>query len=280
MSVASTPPSRARAWLLAARPATLTASVAPVLVGTACAAAAGQVRFGPALAALAGAMLIQIGTNLANDFFDFEKGADTAERLGPTRAVQAGWLTAADMKRATFLVFALAAAIGAYLIAIGGLPIALLGIASILSGLAYTGGPAPLGYLGLGDVFVFAFFGLAAVCGTTFVQLGHIPLVAWFAATAVGALSTAVLVVNNLRDRNTDAVAHKRTLAVRFGRGFAIGEYVALIALAQVATIAVAWSLRSPLPLVALLTIPRGISLAKQVAGYEGRALNPLLGAT
>ena len=197
-------PNSIGAWLLASRPKTLSAAAAPVLVGTAAASARGQVQWGPALAALLGALLLQIGANFANDVFDFEKGADTAERLGPTRAVQAGLLSARSMRRGMWLVFTLALAIGVYLTTVSGPVILLIGCASIASAIAYTGGPYPLGYHGLGDVFVFIFFGLVAVCGTALVEIGHVPAVAVACALPVGALATAILVLNNLRDRVTD----------------------------------------------------------------------------
>ena len=165
-------------WLLAARPKTLSAASVPVAVGSACAFSLGGLRPAPALAALAGALLLQIGANFANDVYDYEKGADTAERLGPTRAVQAGLITPAAMKRGMYLVFALALLIGAYLTHVAGWPILAIGIVSIVSAVAYTGGPYPLGYNGLGDLFVFVFFGLVAVCGTVFVQLGRVPALA------------------------------------------------------------------------------------------------------
>ncbi|MSP16291.1 MAG: 1,4-dihydroxy-2-naphthoate polyprenyltransferase [Myxococcales bacterium] len=221
-----------RAWLLACRPRTLTAAFAPVAVGSACAHAAGGFRAGPALAALFGAIFIQIGTNLANDVYDAEQGADTADRVGPTRVVQAGLLGARQVKRGTLVAFALAAACGVYLALVAGPWVVAIGLASIAAGLGYTAGPFPLGYHGLGDLFVLLFFGFVAVCGTAFVQLGFVPCAALFASVPVGALATAILVVNNVRDRATDAVAGKRTLAVRFGRRAALIEYALLIAAA------------------------------------------------
>ena len=184
-------------------------------------------------------MLLQVGSNLANDVFDFEKGADTDERLGPVRAAQAGLLEPRQLRTGMLVVFALALAIGVYLTAVAGPVVIAIGLASIASGVAYTGGPYPLGYHGLGDVFVMAFFGFVAVCGTAFVQAGHVPARAWFASGPVGAIATAVLVVNNVRDRETDVKAGKRTLPVRFGRragiveyGFLIAEYVVPVVLA------------------------------------------------
>ena len=164
-----------KSWILAARPATLTAAAAPVAVGTAVAYAVGGFALGPALAALLGAFWIQIGTNFANDVFDAEKGADGPDRIGPTRAVSAGLISARAMKLAMIAAFALATAFGGYLLAVAGWPVAAIGVASILAGIAYTGGPYPLGYHGLGDLFVLVFFGFVAVCGTAFVQLGHVP---------------------------------------------------------------------------------------------------------
>jgi 1,4-dihydroxy-2-naphthoate polyprenyltransferase len=274
-------PGSVGAWLLASRPKTLSAAAVPVLVGTACAAARGPVRWGPALAALLGALLLQIGANFANDVFDYEKGADTAERLGPTRAVQAGLLSARSMRLGMVLVFALALALGLYLTSVAGYVILIIGCASILSAIAYTGGPYPLGYHGLGDVFVFLFFGLVAVCGTAFVELGRVPGLALFCALPVGALATAILVVNNLRDRQTDELAGKRTLAVRFGRGFAITQYRALIAVSYLVPVALTLTRSAgPEVLLPVFSLPLALKIERKVASEEGRALNALLAAT
>jgi len=269
------------AWVLASRPKTLSAAAAPVLVGTACASARGQVEWGPAVAALFGALLLQVGANFANDVFDYEKGADTAERLGPTRAVQAGLLSARSMRRGMWLVFVLALAIGLYLTSVAGPVILLIGCASIASAIAYTGGPYPLGYHGLGDVFVFIFFGLVAVCGSALVEIGRVPGLAVACAIPVGALATAILVVNNLRDRVTDLGAGKRTLAVRYGRGFALGQYRALIAVSYLTPVGLLISGSSgPEVLLPLLSLPLAIKTERAVSATEGRALNPLLAAT
>lgn len=276
-------PSTARVWLLATRPATLTAALAPVLVGAAASAhAAGvsRVRWSAVIAAALGATFIQIGTNLANDVFDFEKGADTAERLGPLRVTQAGLLTPRQVRGGMIASFALATLAGVYLVSVAGWPIVAIGVASIASGVAYTGGPYPLGYNGLGDVFVFVFFGLVAVCGTALVALGDVPWTAWAAAVPVGALATAVLVVNNVRDHETDVKAGKRTLVVRRGRPFGVREYAALWALALAVPVALAASLRAPWMLLPLLTLPAARRLTLAVSGTQGAALNPLLGAT
>jgi 1,4-dihydroxy-2-naphthoate octaprenyltransferase len=276
-------PSRARIWLMACRPATLTAAVVPVMVGAAVAyrsVGAASVRVASLVAALVGAMLIQIGTNLANDVFDAEKGADTADRLGPTRVTQAGLLTAREVRAGMVVAFGLATVAGVYLTAVSGWPLVAIGLASIASGVAYTGGPYPLGYNGLGDVFVFVFFGLVAVCGTAFVGTGAVPALAWAAAVPVGALATAVLVVNNVRDRATDVVAGKRTLVVRLGRRFGTIEYAALWVVAWGAAVALAASLRSPVMLLPLATVPFGVRLMRTVATVEGRPLNATLAST
>ncbi len=259
MSTASTLPAPGSigAWWLAARPRTLPVAIAPVLVGAAVALhARGQVDLRSTLAALVGAILLQIGANLANDAFDFEKGTDDARRIGPPRAAQSGLLTTGALKRAMGLVFALATACGVFLAMQHGAVIVAIGVASILSAIAYTGGPYPLGYNGLGDLFVFVFFGPVAVCGTAFVATGGwVPLALW-ASIAVGAVATAVLVVNNVRDAETDVATGKRTLVVRFGRAFGVLEYRALVAIAVL----------GPLVLVGLEILPRGALVALATA--------------
>jgi 1,4-dihydroxy-2-naphthoate polyprenyltransferase len=275
------PPSTFGVWWLAARPKTLLAALTPVWVGSACAAAVGAFRWLPALAALVGAMLLQIAANFANDVFDFEKGADTAARLGPARAVQAGWVTPAAMRRGLAIVIGLELVVGAYLVSVAGPLLLLIGAASIISAVAYTGGPYPLGYHGLGDVFVLAFFGFVAVAGTAFVQAGHVPALAWWAAVPVGSLATAILVVNNVRDVETDVAAGKRTLPARFGRRFGIGEYWALLALSYgvpfVPTLAHSSYGAGLLPCV---TLPLAARLAVSVARERGPALNAVLART
>jgi 1,4-dihydroxy-2-naphthoate octaprenyltransferase len=274
-------PGSLRAWILACRPATLTAAIVPVVVGAAVAHASGGARIGPALAALAGAILIQIATNFANDVFDHEKGADTHERLGPTRATQAGLLTPREVRIGMIASIALTIPIGLYLVSVAGWPILVIGVLSILSGVAYTAGPYPLGYHGLGDLFVFVFFGLVAVTGTALVTLGRVPDLAWYAAIPVGAIATAVLVVNNVRDRLTDVKAGKRTLAVRFGRRAGVVEYVALLAAAYAVPVILVVALdRSPLVLLPLATLPIAARLARTLAVTEGRPLNACLAGT
>ncbi|MEZ4222688.1 MAG: 1,4-dihydroxy-2-naphthoate polyprenyltransferase [Polyangiaceae bacterium] len=268
-------------WLMAARPQTLPVAVAPVAVGASVAHAAGDVRVGAVLAALFGALMIQVGTNFANDVFDYEKGADTEERLGPRRAVQSGLLSPRAVRIGMIVSFGLATLAGAYLTMLAGPVIVAIGIVSILSGIAYTGGPYPLGYNGLGDLFVFVFFGLVAVCGTAFVALSSIPAAAWLAALPVGALATAVLVVNNARDYVTDARVGKRTLVVRFGRRFGTLEYAALVCIAYATpALMLGLGLAGPRVLIALLPLPLALRLCQRMSRSEGRELNPLLPAT
>lgn len=281
MTATAVAPGSFRAWVLAARPPTLFAAVVPVLVGTACAASAGSFRLLPALAAMAGALLLQIAANFANDVFDYEKGADTAERLGPLRAVQAGLLTPESVRRGLWLTLALSLLVGVYLTAVAGPAIVVIGLASMLAAVAYTGGPYPLGYHGLGDVFVMLFFGFVAVGGTAFVQTGEVTPLALWAAVPVGALATAILVVNNLRDRETDERAGKRTLAVRLGERGALLEYAGLVAAAYAVPVTLFATGRAGLTALApLVTLPLGVALVRAVARERGRALNPLLKRT
>jgi 1,4-dihydroxy-2-naphthoate octaprenyltransferase len=214
-------PSAFTIWIAATRPRTLPAAVAPVLVGSAFAWHDGTFIAPAAIACLGFALLIQIGTNFANDYYDFIKGADTAERVGPRRAVAAGLVRPAAMKAAMAGAFVAAFLVGLSLLSHGGWPLLIIGVASIVCGIAYTGGPYPLGYNGLGDVFVFIFFGLVAVCATYFVQAGEVSGDVVLASIAIGLLAANILVVNNYRDVETDKKAGKRTLVVRFGRSAA-----------------------------------------------------------
>lgn len=270
-----------RVWIEAARPKTLVAAVVPVAVGAGVAHAHGGLRWLPTLVALASAVWIQIGTNFANDVYDFERGADTEDRVGPTRLVATGVLSPEQVRRAMFLSFGLAFAGGLYLTRVAGWPILVIGIVSILAGYAYTGGPFPLGYHGLGDAFVMIFFGFVAVCGTVWVNLLAVPELAWWASLPPGALATAILVVNNVRDVDGDRRAGKRTLAVRLGRRAGIGEYVLLLLVAFAVPAWLAWSgLASPWVLLSLAVVPSAGRAALELARREGRELNPLLGAT
>jgi len=288
-SAPSSPSSRLGALLLASRPKTLPAAVVPVAVGSAVALAHGGFALGPALGALAVALLVQIGTNYANDYFDFVQGADTEERIGPTRAVQAGLLTPGQMLTATVATFALAAVAGAYLARVAGWPLVWVGLASIAAGVWYTaGGRWSMGYLGLGDVFAFTFFGPVAVATTAYVQaLVWLPE-ALLASLPIGFLVTAILVVNNFRDIDTDRVAGKHTLAVRFGRTVSRAEWIVLVA-AAFAAAPLHWALgfagSEPWVLLPLAALPltaaplRALLEPHERAGH-GPRLNRALGQT
>jgi len=268
-------PGSGRAWWMALRPLTLLIAVVPVVVGMAIAQAEGAFSVGPALAALLGAIFIQIGTNLANDVYDHERGADTEARLGPPRATQLGLLRPRAVKIAMLLSFVCATGFGFYLLAVAGWLIVPIGWASMLAAWAYTGGPWPLAYHGLGDVAVMVFFGLLAVVGTVWVQGAPITPLAWGAAVSVGAVATAVLAVNNVRDIDTDVLVGKRTLPVRFGRGFGVAEYAVMLLLAQ--GIPVALVLAGEAPRGALITLtlaPVSAWITRGVARERGRDLN------
>jgi 1,4-dihydroxy-2-naphthoate octaprenyltransferase len=268
------PPSVLAVWLAAARPRTLPAAVAPVLAGSALAAQEGQLRAPAALGCLAFAVLVQIGTNFANDYYDFKNGADTPDRTGPRRATAAGLVAPGVMRAAAALAFAAAFAAGLTLLPYGGWPLLAVGVASIVCGWAYTGGPWPLGYHGLGDVFVFLFFGLVAVGATFFVQAGRVSADALILGAGVGALAANILLVNNYRDAEGDARARKRTLVVRLGRRLARLQFGAahLLALAVPPLLAVrglgggGWA--------ALLTLALFLLAAGQIAALR-RARTP-----
>jgi 1,4-dihydroxy-2-naphthoate octaprenyltransferase len=267
-----------RTWLLAARPKTLTAALAPVAVGTGLAFGAGAGRWPLALAALLGALLIQIGTNLTNDYYDFRKGADTAERLGPVRVTQAGLVAPRTVLLAAALCYLAATLVGVFLVVAGGWVVVAIGLLSILCGWAYTGGPVPLGYLGLGEAFVLLFFGFVAVGGTVWVQALRLPAATWFAALSVGCTGTLLIVVNNLRDIDTDRRAKKRTLAARFGTGFARAEYVGLLAVAFLAPVAAFALGQTGAPvLLSLGALPLAVQPLRLVLSEKGAALNRAL---
>lgn len=273
---------RWRVWLLAARPATLPAAAVPVIVGSAAAAGQGSFRLGALVAALISSLLIQIGTNFANDLFDYRKGADTTQRLGPVRATQAGLLSSRQVAAGTAIAFGLAVLIGLYLVYLGGWPILAIGLLGIAAGILYTGGPWPFGYHGLGDAFVFVFFGLVAVIGTYYLHAGAVDALALWASLPIGFLVTNILVVNNLRDIETDRAAGKRTLAVRLGAQATRVQY-AMLAMGAYAVPAGLWATGAApgavcLPLV---TLPLGAALVRRVlAGESGSALNGVLKRT
>jgi len=270
-----------KTWVLAGRPKTLPAALVPVIMGTAMAYGDGVYHIPAALAALLGALLIQIGTNFVNDYADFKKGTDNGERIGPLRVTQAGLVTPTQMKFAIALVFFLTVLAGLYLVYRGGWPVVIIGVLSIVSGALYTAGPYPLGYLGLGDIFVLIFFGPVALAGTYYVQALTINWIVILAGLAPGLLSVAILTVNNLRDIDGDTKAGKKTLAVRFGRNFAKNEYFYSILLAclipviiffitgqyKFASLATLTLFFAPKPLKAVFSQTDGPSLNNALAG-------------
>ena len=271
----------AHSWVLAARPKTLPAALAPVLVGTAVAWSEGGFRAGPAAAAGLGALLLQIGSNLANDVYDFERGADGQDRTGPLRVTQAGLLTPKQVRRGMAVVFGASMLVGIYLTAVAGWQVIAIGLAAIGAAIAYTGGPWPLGYNGLGELFVLIFFGFVAVCGTAFVQVGTVPRAAWPAGFAAGCLASAILVVNNVRDIEQDRLAGKRTLQVRFGRSWGVREYAVLVALGILVPVAtVLFAEQPPALLMVLAAVPLAIPLIRSLRDDRGQLLNRTLAGT
>jgi 1,4-dihydroxy-2-naphthoate octaprenyltransferase len=275
--------SHLRLWLVAARPRTLPAAVAPVLVGTALAVAAEDV-FKPLrlAAALAGSILIQIGTNLANDYSDARRGADTEDRLGPVRVTAGGLMPPRRVLVGTWVAFGLAVAAGSYLAAVAGWELLVVGVLSIAAGILYTGGPRPYGYEGLGELFVFVFFGLVAVGGSYFVQTEDLRWEAIALGVPVGLLAAAILVVNNVRDVETDRRAGKRTLAVRLGRERAVQAFSVMVSLAYGAlpAIVIASDL-GPWLLLPLVSLPLALPLWPTLASRrDGPSLNKLLADT
>ncbi len=274
-----------RAWLLAARPRTLPAAAAPVFLASGLAAGEGAFAPLPAVAALLGALLIQVGTNLANDYYDHLRGGDTEERVGPLRVTQAGVISPKTVRNGAFLLLFLALLVGVYLVWVGGLPIVVIGLASLVCAVAYTGGPFPLAYHGLGDLFVFVFFGLVAVGGTFWVQAFAFGPQVLLAGAGMGAFNTAILVVNNLRDLETDSRTGKRTLAVRLGLELTKFEFLFLIILGFMAPVVgivfygwTPWTLVS-LGAGAVLARPMAVVLRHE-RGKDPRSLIPPLGGT
>lgn len=270
-----------RPWLSATRPRTLPAAIAPVLAGSALAWHDNGLVLPAAGLCLAFALLVQIGSNYANDYFDFVQGADTPDRIGPTRAVASGQVSASAMKAATTLVLLIAFIVGLGLIPYGGWPLVGVGLASILCAAAYTGGPYPLGYHGLGDPFVFLFFGVIAVNATYYVQLGGLSLSSLLASFGIGALTTNILVVNNFRDVKTDAAAGKRTLAVRYGHRFTKREFIALNGIAAAVPPALVLAGMGPTVLLPWAILPRVRLLYGGLHPQAGGPwLNRMLGRT
>jgi 1,4-dihydroxy-2-naphthoate polyprenyltransferase len=282
MSATAIAPTGPRIWLLAARPATLPAAIVPVLVGSAAALHGAFVLHELTLiATLLAALLIQIGTNFANDVFDFRRGADTVDRLGPLRVTQGGLVSARQVLVATYITFGLALLVGLYLVSIGGPLILLIGVLCLLAGLGYTGGPWPFGYHGLGDLVCFIFFGVLAVLGSAYLQNSTItPLDVW-ASIPVGCLVTAILIVNNLRDIDTDRRVGKMTLAVRLGRRGTRLEYAVCVAVAYGVVIGLGLAgMVGPWWWLPLLSLPLAVWLVRFVARTAGRPLNNALKRT
>jgi 1,4-dihydroxy-2-naphthoate polyprenyltransferase len=282
MAIAGPTASGVRIWLMAARIRTLPAAVAPVLVGTALAGFQGvfhPLRF---IAALIGAVFIQVGTNLSNDYSDARRGADTEDRLGPVRVTAGGLVPPRSVLVATYVSFGIAVLAGGYLVAVAGWQLLLVGAASILAGVLYTGGPRPYGYEGLGEVFVFLFFGIVAVAGSYFVQVKHLDWEAFALAVPVGLLAASILVVNNYRDIDTDRRATKRTLAVRLGRERTRILFASMVYLAYLAT-PVTWLFGPLKPWVLLpwLTLPIAAQVVRTVRNRtDGASLNGALAQT
>ncbi len=270
-----------KSWLLAVRPKTLPAAMGPVLVGSALAFQADSFQWLPALLCLLFALLIQIGTNFANDYFDFIKGADTEERQGPKRVTASGLVSLKKMRFMTAAVFLLAFMVGLGLIPFGGWSLLVVAVVSVLLGYGYTAGPFPLAYLGLGEIFVMIFFGWVAVGCTYWVQAGNINLLVILAGTAVGALSTNLLVINNHRDVETDIKANKRTLAVRFGRGFSAFEYRGWFSVALICVVWMAVLLQSFWMVLPLLVLPMSLKLCRMIGVLQtGPVYVKMLGKT
>ncbi|HNX04213.1 MAG TPA: 1,4-dihydroxy-2-naphthoate polyprenyltransferase [Opitutales bacterium] len=270
-----------RPWILAARPKTLPAAAAPVVIAAALAFSDGVFSQTPAILALVFALLIQIATNYANDYGDFVKGADTAERQGPARAVASGMVSAKAMLRASSMVFAAAFIEGCFLFPYGGWPLVLVGAFSVLCGIGYSCGPSPFAYNGLADLLVMVFFGIVAVTMTYYVQAGHITLSAFLASLAPGALSVNILAVNNYRDHDADKKAGRRTLVVRFGRKAGAWEYLAMLAIAHAVPVAL-WAMgRSCIILLPVLSLPLALMLLRVLIKSRTRAeFDKALGGT
>ena len=271
-----------KVWLLAVRPKTLPAAAAPVVLGTACAAAVGGFRLGPALAALVGALALQVTANLINDVADFQRGIDREDRLGPVRVTQAGLLTAAQVQRGAVVAVAVATAAGAYLWWVTGWPVVVIGSAAIVAAVAYTAGPFPLAHHGLGEPFVLVFFGLVAVAGTAWVQALAVPPSAWWGGVSCGAFATAILVINNTRDWAGDRRAGRRTVPARLGRGAGVVELGFFFLLGHAATAtAVIVEAYPPLAASALATaIPAWLLWRTVACREDGPTLNRALATT
>ena len=274
--------SKLKIWLSSARPKTLPAAISPVMIGAAMAFNDGDINAVILIITFAAAILIQIGTNFANDYYDFLKGADTHHRTGPTRATQAGLVSPAEMKKAFVITFTLAIILGFFLVLKGGLPILIIGISSVLCGVLYTAGPFPIGYVGLGELFVLIFFGPVAVGGTYYLQRADITGAVLIAGLAPGLLACAILTVNNLRDISTDKTAGKKTLIVRFGYNFGVAEYLFCMITACLVGVYLCISCRCHyLSMLCLLTLVAAFQPIKTIcAKPTAEQLNKILAQT
>lgn len=268
-------------WVLASRPKTLPAAIAPVFVGTAVAYNTDKLNILAAIIALICSLLIQIGTNFVNDLYDFLKGADDENRVGPTRALSAGWISTAQMKFAIYLTFGITFLLGLFLVYHAGWIVLLIGVLSIISGYSYTAGPYPLAYNGLGDIFVFAFFGLVATVGTYYVQALEFSSFALLASIPIGLLITNILVVNNYRDAEEDKKKNKKTLAVSFGKSFARYQYLFSVIISYLIPVVILIAFKTSLfILLPLLTLPLAIKLQIEINTFSGERLNNTLALT
>ncbi len=273
--------SKLEGWILASRPKTLLASFVPVIVGSSIAYNDGQFHPISAFVALVCAVLLQVGTNLVNDLYDFLAGTDSKNRLGPQRAVVSGLISPSEMKIGIITVFVTAFLLGLYLVLQGGWLILLIGTISILASIAYTAGPYPLAYNGLGDIFVFLFFGFVGTVGSYFVQTQTVSLLAFWASIPVGALITNILVVNNYRDYNEDRIAGKNTLAVKFGQRFTRYQYIAFMIISYLILFVVYFSFKPELIIfLPLLSLPISVKLVRMIYKLEGKELNKTLELT
>ncbi len=273
--------SKFHVWILASRPKTLPAAVTPVIVGSAIAGFENEFKLIPAFLALVISLLIQIGTNFVNDLYDFLKGTDSPDRVGPQRVLASGLITETEMRRAIIFTFGLAFLLGLYLVYLGGWIVLLIGVSSILAGVAYTAGPYPLAYNGLGDIFVFIFFGFVATVGTFYVQAYSFSILALLASVPVGLLITNILVVNNYRDVEDDKKSNKKTLAVLFGKSFVRIQYLSSIIISYLVLFIVFYFFkRSVWVFLPLISLPLAVKLIKMIYSLKGSALNKTLALT
>ncbi|MDR3668465.1 MAG: 1,4-dihydroxy-2-naphthoate polyprenyltransferase [Ignavibacteriaceae bacterium] len=270
-----------KSWIIASRPRTLPAAIVPVVVGSAAAASNNKFIFLYALIALACSLLIQIGTNFTNDLYDYLKGADNEKRKGPLRVMVNGLITVTEMKAGIVIVFLTAFVLGLYLVYTGGFFVLIIGVASILAGIAYTAGPYPLAYNGLGDLFVFMFFGVVGTVGTYYVQAHNLSYLPFLCSIPVGALITNILVVNNYRDIDEDKAANKYTLAVKFGRSFTRYQFIFLLFISFVMPLILFFGFNfKGWVFLPYLSFPIAFKLTKMIYSYRGKELNKTLELT